>query len=158
MVSGSRNEHDEAGFATHEAMYLATLPDPSSNVAPHTVAVTYYLGAFFETDEIDLYVDIGGWAEKRVQAEALISTQGHTEALARKRIEIDAGRAGWHCGTQYAEGFVRRDPDLCDDLPVPPRALQKARGRRLDQLRRAPVPPGQTGWPESRIGDRRARN
>ena len=40
MVSASRNEHDEAGFATHEAMYLASLPDPSNQIAPHTVAVT----------------------------------------------------------------------------------------------------------------------
>ena len=136
MVSASRNEHDEAGFATHEAMYLASLPDPSSRVPPHTVALTYYLGAFFETDEIDFYVDISDWAEKRVEAEALFATQGHTEAFARKRIEVDAGRAGWACGTQYAEGFVRRDPDLFDELPVPARALQKARGRRMDQLRR----------------------
>ena len=136
MVSASRNEHDEAGFATHEAMYLASLPDPSSRVPPHTVALTYYLGAFFETDEIDFYVDISDWAEKRVEAEALFATQGHTEAFARKRIEVDAGRAGWACGTQYAEGFVRRDPDLFDELPVPDRALQKARGRRMDQLRR----------------------
>ena len=135
MVSASRNEHDEAGFATHEAMYLASLPDPSNQIARHTMAVTYYLGAFFETDEIDFYVDISDWAEKRVQAEALFATQGHTEAFARKRIEVDAGRAGWVCGTQYAEGFVRREPDLFDDLPVPSRALQKARGRRLDQIR-----------------------
>lgn len=134
MVSASRNEHDEAGFATHEAMYLASLPDPSSKIAPHTVAVTYYLGAFFETDEIDFYVDISEWAEKRVQAEVLFATQGHTEAFARKRIEVDAGRAGWACGTQYAEGFVRREADLFDDLPVPSRALQKAGGRRLDQI------------------------
>ena len=100
------------------------------------MALTYYLGAFFETDEIDFYVDISAWAEKRVEAEALFATQGHTEAFARKRIEVDAGRAGWACGTQYAEGFVRRDPDLFDELPVPARALQKARGKRMDQLRR----------------------
>ena len=135
MVSASRNEHDEAGFATHEAMYLASLPDPSSKVAPHTVAVTYYLGAFFETDEIDFYVDISEWAEKRIQAEVLFATQGHTEAFARKRIEVDAGRAGWVSGTQYAEGFVRREPDLFDDLPVPPRVLEKARGKRMDHIR-----------------------
>ena len=136
MVSASRNEHDEAGFATHEAMHLASLPDPSSDVPPHSVALTYYLGAFFETDEIDFYVDIGDWAEKRVEAEVLFATQGHTEAFARKRIEISAGRDGWNCGTQYAEGFVRSNPDLLDRLPVPDRALQKARGKRMDHLRR----------------------
>ena len=116
-------------------MYLASLPDPTTKVAPHTVALTYYLGAFFESDEIDFYVDISAWAEKRVQAEALFATQGHTEAFARKRIEVDAGRAGWSSGTQYAEAFVRREADLFDGLPVPTRALRKARGRRLDVLR-----------------------
>ena len=135
MVSASRNEHDEAGFATHEAMYLASLPEPRSGIAPHTVALTYYLGAFFETDEIDLYIDISEWAEKRVQAEMLFRTQGHTEAFARKRVEISAGHAGWSSHTQYAEGFIRRDPELGDSLPVPPRALAKARGSRLDLLK-----------------------
>jgi LmbE family N-acetylglucosaminyl deacetylase len=136
MVSASRNEHDEAGFATHEAMYLASVPDPETKIAPHTVALTYYLGAFFETDEIDFYVDIGSWAEKRVQAEVLFTTQGHTEAFARKRVEISAGRAGWNSRTQYAEGFVRQAPELLDSLPVPQRALQFARGGRMDGLRR----------------------
>ena len=36
MVSASRNEHDEAGFATHEAMYLASLPRPlQPGPSPH---------------------------------------------------------------------------------------------------------------------------
>ncbi len=82
------------------------------------------------------HVDISEWAEKRVEAETLFATQGHTEAFARKRIEISAGRAGWNCGTQYAEGFVRSAPDLFDQLPVPDRALQKARGKRMDHLLR----------------------
>ena len=136
MVSASRNEHDEAGFATHEAMYLASVPDPETKIAPHTTALTYYLGAFFETDEMDFYVDIGRWAEKRVQAEVLFASQGHTQAFARKRIDIAAGRAGWSSGTQYAEGFVRGAPELLDGLPVPPRALQFARGGRLEALKR----------------------
>ena len=67
---------------------------------------------------------------------ALCRERRLSEAFARKRIEVDAGRAGWVCGTQYAEGFVRRAPDLFDELPAPDRALQKARGKRMDQLRR----------------------
>lgn len=132
MVSASRNEHGEAG---HEAMYLASLPDPESGIAPHRVALTYYLGAFFETDEIDFHVDISEWAEKRVQAEVLFQTQGHTDAFARKRVEIGAGRAGWMSNTQYAEGFVRRDAELWDSLPTPARSLEKARGSLLELLR-----------------------
>jgi len=94
------------------------------------------MGVYFTHDEIDFYVDISEWKEQRVQAEILFRSQGHTEAFARKRIEIGAGNMGWHAGTQYAEGFVRAAPELLPRLIVPESALRRASEPRKNHLKR----------------------
>ena len=136
LPSGSRNEHDEAAFATDEAMLLAGRPDYETRRRPHRVAQVYYLGPFFERNEMDFYVDITDWADRRVEAEALFTTQGHSLEFSRKRIEISAGVYGWSSGVGYAEGFVRGRVEVFDHLPVNPRALQRAAEPRMALLDR----------------------
>ena len=87
-------------------------------------------------DEIDFYVDISAWKEQRVQAEILFSSQGHTEAFAKKRIEISSGHMGGYSGTEYAEGFVRAAPELLAEIRVPEAALQRAAEPRENHMKR----------------------
>ena len=76
------------------AAIQAATPDDVTKHRPHNIAATYCPGVYFMSDEIDFYVDISEWKEQRVQAECLFSSQGHTEAYTRKRLEIGAGRMG----------------------------------------------------------------
>ena len=71
-----------------------------------------------------------------MQAEILICSQGHTEAFAKKRIEISSGHMGWYSGTEYAEGFVRASPDLLAEIHVPEAALRRAAEPRENQMQR----------------------
>jgi LmbE family N-acetylglucosaminyl deacetylase len=136
MASGAHNDHDETAFAILEAQGLAGTPSYGSRQRPHTIAATYYPGVYFMPDEIDFYVDISEWKDQRVQAEILFSSQGHTEAFARKRIEINAGHMGWAAGREYAEGFVRARPEVMPRIIVPESALERASEPRQNHLKR----------------------
>ena len=136
MASGAPNDHSETASAVTEAQALAATPDYEVRQRPHTIAATYYPGVYFMQDEIDFYVEISAWKEQRIQAEILFSSQGHTEAFARKRVEISAGHMGWYSGTEYAEGFVRAAPELLPEIRVPEAALRRAAEPRQDHLKR----------------------
>ncbi|MCZ6678607.1 MAG: PIG-L family deacetylase [Candidatus Poribacteria bacterium] len=136
MAYIARDDHSETAIAILEAVNLAGTPNAVTQKRPHRIAATYYLGVYFMPDEIDFYVDISDWKEKRVQAEILFRSQGHTEPFARKRIEIGAGQMGWHAGTGYAEGFVRAAPELLPKITVPESALRRAAESGMDHLKR----------------------
>ena len=136
MVSGGQDDHTETAFATLEARQLVATPDYRTKQRPHKIAATYYPGVYFMQDEIDFYVDITDWYEQRVQAEILFQSQGHTEAFARKRIEIGAGYMGWHAGVAYAEGFVREVPEVLPRIIVPELALQRSSEPSMNHLKR----------------------
>ena len=136
MADGAHDDHLDTAFTVKEAQMLASLPNYETQERPHTIAATYYPGVYFMADEIDFYVDISAWKEQRVQAEILFSSQGHTEAFAKKRIEISSGHMGWYSGTEYAEGFVRATPDLLAEIRVPEAALQRAAEPRENHMKR----------------------
>jgi len=136
MVTAAHNDHDETAFAMLEAQSLASAPDYGSRQRPHTIAAAYYPGVYFMPDEIDFYVDISEWKDKRIQAEILFSSQGHTEAFAHKRIEISAGHMGWSAGREYAEGFVRANAEVLPRIIVPESALERASEPRENYLKR----------------------
>ena len=115
---------------------LASLPNYETLERPHTIAATCYPGVYSMANEIDFCVDISAWKEQRVQAEILFSSQGHTEAFAKKRIEICAGHMGWYNGTEYAEGFVRAAPEVLPEIRVPEMALQRAAEPRENYMKR----------------------
>ena len=136
LSSGVRDDHTETAAAVMEAKLLASIPDPETKRTPHTVAATYYPGVYFMRNEIDFFVDITDWKDQRVQAEVLFASQGHTEAMARKRIEIGTGAAGWAAGTESAEGFVRAAPETLPHIIVPGLSLQRAAEPRANNLKR----------------------
>ena len=136
MASGVPNSHTETASAVLEACALAAKPSYATRQRPHTIAATYYPGVYFMQDEIDFYIDISAWIEQRIQAEILFESQGHTEAFARKRVEISAGHMGWYSGTEYAEGFVRAAPELLSEIRVPEVALRSAAEPRMDHIKR----------------------
>ena len=136
MAHGAHDDHLDTAFAIKEAQMLASLPNYETMERPHTIAATYYPGVYFMADEIDFYVDITAWKEQRVQAEILFSSQGHTEAFAKKRIEISAGHMGWYSGTEYAEGFVCAAPDVLPEIQVPAAALRRAAEPRENHMKR----------------------
>lgn len=136
LVSGVPDDHSETAFAVLQAAAMAATADPVTKQRPHSIAATYYIGVYFTRDEMDFYVDISEWKEQRVQAEILFRSQSHTEAFARKRIDIGAGNMGWSCGTQYAEGFVRAVPELLPRIIVPESALKRAAESRKEHRKR----------------------
>ncbi len=111
-------DHGGAALATHRAMGRAATPNAETKRAPHEVAAIYYTGVDFPTHEADLFVDITDQAENRLKAELLFTTQAHTTELARKRIEIGIGTAGWTARTGYAEGWVRGGPQVSRYLTI----------------------------------------
>ena len=126
FASGALNDHSETAFAVLEARGAAGISTHGSTQRPHTIAATYYPGVYFERNQFDLVVDISDWYEQRVQAELMFKSQGHTEAFARKRIEIGVGNMGWSAGTAYAEAFVREKPDVLPRIIVPESVLRQA--------------------------------
>ena len=108
LISGyDGDDHVHTAYAVQEAQYWAGAPRPGSQHPPHRIAATYYPGVYFNRDAWDFVVDITDWYEKRVQAEVLYKSQGHTEQFARKRMDISIGSAGWFAGVGYAEGWVQ---------------------------------------------------
>lgn len=125
--SAAHDDHLETAFASLEARGIAATAAPGSTQAPHTIAATYYPGVYFEKDEFDFVIDIGpDWFEKRVQAEAMYISQGHTPESSRQRILMSSGHVGFFAGVQYAEAFVGEKAPLMPHIVVPDSALAKA--------------------------------
>ena len=137
MPSRHRDDHTEVGIATMEAKQRAERPRAGSLVPPHSVAVTFWPGVYFDRSQVDFVVELSGeWFEKRVQAEAFYESQGHDEVWARRRMEIDIGHMGQRARTRYGEGFVREKPELLTHLPVPELMLQQAEEGSLEHIAR----------------------
>ena len=136
MASGGHDDHKEAAYATIEAQAQAETPSFGDRQKPHTIAATYYPAVYFQPDEVDFYVDISKWKDQRIEAERLFTSQGHSEAFARKRVEIWSGLMGWMSGTAYAEGFIKAAPDVLPEIQVPEMALIRAREPRENHLKR----------------------
>ncbi len=126
LSSGAHNDHNDTAYAVLEARALAQAPRHGATQRPHKIAATYYLGVYFEQSQIDFAVDITDWYEQRVQAEAMYVSQGHTEARARRTIDVSVGNVGRHSGTTYAEQFVRERLELLPHIVVPESALRAA--------------------------------
>lgn len=138
MATGAPNDHTQAAFAVLEGVNLAHIPEAGTGRSPHEIAAVFYSGVYFMEDEVDFYVDISDWIEKRVKAEAEFVSQGHTRDFSRRRVEIDTGRQGWCARTRtaHAEGFVRADRELLCRLSVSPLDLRGARETRREAIKR----------------------
>ena len=126
LGSGAHNDHNDTAYAVLEARAQAQIPPFGSTVRPHKIAATYYLGVYFEQSQVDFTVDVSEWHEQRVQAEATYVSQGHTQAGARRTIEVTLGNAGRQSGAMYAEPFVREGVELHPHLMVPDSVLRAA--------------------------------
>ena len=115
---------------------MAATPRYDLDERPHTIATTYYMGPYFEKDQFDIAIDISDWFEKRVEAEAMFKSQGHTAEYARRRIEVTVGNTGWYSGCTYAEAFVQSKPELLTRLSVTERAMRRATEPRMTYMRR----------------------
>ena len=136
LPRAGHDDHLEAAFATIEAQSLAAIPGYGDTETPHTIAATYYAGVYFQRDEIDFYVDISAWKERRVEAEAMFASQAQSETFARRRVEVQTGYQGWREGVESAEGFVRAGPELLSHIDVPESALRRAREPRQKYMKR----------------------
>ena len=136
LPRAAHDDHLETAFATIEAQDLASIPTFGSTETPHTIAATYYPGVYFQPDEIDFYVDISAWTERRVQAEATFASQAQSPTFARRRVEIHTGYQGWRGGTAAAEGFVRSGPETVSHITVAASALRRAREPKQNHIKR----------------------
>ena len=116
------DDHIETALATIEAKSIASVG--SDGQAPHTIATTLYPGVYFINDEADFVVDISDWFEKRVAAEEVYVSQGHTPEWSKRRMLISLGNSGWFSHTLYAESFVRYAPELVPEIPMSPLTLR----------------------------------
>ena len=126
LSSGAHNDHNDTAYAVLEARAQAQAPRYGSNQRPHKIASTCFLGIYFEQSQVDFTVDISEWYQQRVQAEAMYVSQGHTEARARRTVDVAVGHAGRYSGTMYAEPFVREKLELLPHIIVPDSALKAA--------------------------------
>ncbi len=130
------DDHCKTGMIVHQTMHAVKKADPQRRHSPHHVAQLYYIGVTFGPERIDLYVDVTDQIDKRIEAEALYESQGHTGELARKRIEAFAGFAGWWGGTGYAEPFLRANRQVSRYLLVTDEDLHVAQLSGREQLER----------------------
>lgn len=103
-------------------MQRAAQADAGRGRSPLHVAQVYYIGAEFGWTDIDISDQVA----RRIEAEALYETQGHTSEFSRKRIEAFAGYHGWFGRTGYAEAFIRERAQTSDYLTVTPNDLSSA--------------------------------
>ena len=116
------DDHIETALATIEAKSIAGVGFDGQ--APHTIATTLYPGVYFNNDEADFVVDISDWFEKRVAAEEVYVSQGHTPEWSKRRMLISLGNSGWFAHTLYAESFVRYAPELVPEIPMSPLTIR----------------------------------
>jgi len=125
--SGAHNDHNETAYAALEARAQAGAPQIGVTRRPHKIAAIYYLGLYFDRSRWDFCVDISEFFEKKVQAEALFLSQGHTPERARRSVELNAGHTGrYGGGVKYAESFVKDTHELLPHFIVPEAALKRA--------------------------------
>ena len=115
-IGVSADDHIETARATLEAKEAAAIPGASQNT-PHTIPIIIYPGVYFNNDDVDFIVDISDWFEKRVEAEALYISQGHTLEWSRRRLLVSLGNTGWFSNNLYGESFVREKPELVSKIP-----------------------------------------
>ena len=136
MSNIALDDHSQAAIAVHEGLYIAACPDHEKKIAPHLVALTLYMGIYFNRDQVDFYIDVTDFIEQRVQAEAMFMSQGHTYDFSKRRIEVTVGGQGYWSGTAYSEGFVRSRFEVYDEIPVSPISIKRARESRLSFISR----------------------
>ena len=90
MTSLWDQDHALAGQLVSQALQRVAQPDARRERSPLHVAQVYYIGVEFGWTDIDLFVDISDQVARRIEAEALFETQGHTTEFSRKRIEAFA--------------------------------------------------------------------
>ncbi len=137
MTSLWDNDHSLAGQLVGRALQRVAQPDARRERSLLHLAQIYYIGVEFGWTDIDLFVDISDQVARRIEAEALYETQGHTSQFSRKRIEAFAGYHGWFGHAGYAEPFIRDRGQTSDYLTVTPNDLRRAAqtGREnLDQI------------------------
>ena len=127
MAFSLRDDHTEVANASLEAMQRAAIPRPGDDRPQHRIASVMYPGIYFDRSQIDFVVEISeDWYEKRVEAEAMYESQGHTVAYARRRIGTTVGHTGLGARTPYGEAFVRHTPELVSHIIIPEPVLQLA--------------------------------
>ena len=126
MTSLWDQDHPLAGQLAAQAMQRVSQPDRRRERPPHHVAQVYYIGVEFGWTDIDLFVDISDQVARRIEAEALYVSQGHTSEFSRKRIEAFAGYHGWFGHTGYAEPFIRHGAETSDYLTITDHDLRRA--------------------------------
>ena len=114
------DDHFIAAEAAHHAIARAMRVEAGTDRRPHEVTQIFYIGVDTGPNEIDLFVDISDQVEKRVQAEAMYTTQGSTPEKARRKVELVTGFYGWYARVQHAEPFIRANPELMSRLPLSP--------------------------------------
>ena len=126
MATGVHNDHNETAYAVLQACAQAQAPRFGSTQRPHKIAGVYFLGLYFERNQIHFSVDISDWYEQKIKAQAMYVSQGHTLGKARRSVELTAGHAGKYIGVQYAESFVRETQEVLPHIVVPLSALERA--------------------------------
>ncbi len=144
------NDHTAAGIAVQKALNHVSIPDTEGGRAPHRVASIYYTGIDYAFHEVDVCIDISDQVSKRIEAETIFESQGHTAEFAKKRIESSAGFQGWKANTGYAETFIRGYREISKCLTVTEENLRLAESSHEERL----------GWivgRDRRDGERPAR-
>ena len=130
------DDHFTCAQIVHEAIGLARIPQAGAERVPHEVVQVYYTGVDSSWTEIDLFVDIADQFEKRVQAEMIFCSQGHTPEKSRRRIELATGSYGWTAKLAYAEPFIRARGEIGDYLTLDEKQRAIAGERHLEQEKR----------------------
>ena len=130
------NDHTATGIAVQKALDHVGIPDTEQGRAPHRVAAVYYTGIDYGFHEVDVCIDISDHVDKRIAAERIFESQGHTAEFAKKRIESSAGFQGWKAGTGYAETFIRGYREISRYLSVSEENLRLAESSHEERLRR----------------------
>ena len=136
-VSQGADDHRVTGIAAERAAGLAGNPNAETRIRPHRITKTFFMGVDWPYSDWDLVIDITDQAIRRVKAEAMFVTQGHTPGFAVKRIQIGSGVAGWSGGFAYGEAFLTAARQLDDHLPVSDlemRQAEKSSMERLEQM------------------------
>ena len=129
------NDHTAAGIAVQKALNHVSIPDTERGRAPHRVASIYYTGVDYGFHEVDVCIDISDQVHKRIEAETIFESQGHTAEFARKRIESSAGFQGWKANIGYAETFIRGYREISRCLSVTEENLRLAESSHEERLR-----------------------
>ena len=132
-LSSGHDDHTMTAAVVNDALVVASHPRQGQKRVPHKPARIYYCAPSQPGDEVDVYVDISGWAEQRIEAEMCYQSQGHTPAYARQRIMRLYGHYGWCAGVNLAEKFLRGNANVTSLLPVTDLDLKASKGSGIDR-------------------------